>query len=173
MGDWIYCTLYIYTVWDYRQYSSIAILHTFQLTFAHTLGFSVSTSRILATDLSVSRPLQFIREVFLAKSNSFLLNHLRLPPQELHPILFQLLFSTPTLYLLLSCRTLPITTLHGPHGKQSLLLARRLPRRCIATDVLLLRVCFPTVSIVGEAFTAPLHSNRRPTVPRLLPKQCV
>jgi hypothetical protein len=36
------------------SYSSIAILHTFQFTVIHALGFSVFTSRILATDLSQS-----------------------------------------------------------------------------------------------------------------------
>jgi hypothetical protein len=34
------------------NYSSITILHTFQLTAAHALVFSAFTSRILATDLS-------------------------------------------------------------------------------------------------------------------------
>jgi hypothetical protein len=53
---WIYCTLYMNTVRaiQYMQYSAIAILHTFQLTVPHALGFSVFTSRILATDLSQS-----------------------------------------------------------------------------------------------------------------------
>jgi hypothetical protein len=51
---WIYCTLYIHTVRDYRQYSAIAILHTLQFTFTHALGFSVFTSRILATDLCLT-----------------------------------------------------------------------------------------------------------------------
>jgi hypothetical protein len=32
----------------------MAILHTFQLTVAHALGFSVLTSRFLATDLPQS-----------------------------------------------------------------------------------------------------------------------
>jgi hypothetical protein len=54
LDDWIYCTLYIHTVWNYRQYSAIAILHTFKFTIPHSLGFSVFTSRILATDLSQS-----------------------------------------------------------------------------------------------------------------------
>jgi hypothetical protein len=53
--DWIYCTLCIHTVRDYRQYSATAILLTFQFTFAHTLGFSVITSRILATGISQSQ----------------------------------------------------------------------------------------------------------------------
>jgi spore maturation protein SpmB len=33
------------------NYSAIAILHTLQFTVAHALGFSVFTSRILATEL--------------------------------------------------------------------------------------------------------------------------
>jgi hypothetical protein len=36
------------------NYSAIAILHTLQFTVTHALGFSVFTSRILATDLSQS-----------------------------------------------------------------------------------------------------------------------
>jgi hypothetical protein len=36
------------------NYSAIAILHTLEFTVAHALGFSVFTSRILATDLSQS-----------------------------------------------------------------------------------------------------------------------
>jgi hypothetical protein len=51
LDDWIYCTLYTHTTQNYRQYSAIAILHTFQFTVAHALGFSAFTSRILATDL--------------------------------------------------------------------------------------------------------------------------
>jgi hypothetical protein len=54
LDDWIYCSLYIHTVRNYRQYSAIAILHTFQLTVIHALGFSLFTSRILATYLSQS-----------------------------------------------------------------------------------------------------------------------
>jgi hypothetical protein len=45
---------YTVTARDYRQYSAIADLHTFQFTVTHPLGFSVFTSRILATDLSQS-----------------------------------------------------------------------------------------------------------------------
>jgi hypothetical protein len=48
--DWIYCTLYIHTTRDYRQYSAIADLHTLLFTAAHTLESSAFTSRILATD---------------------------------------------------------------------------------------------------------------------------
>jgi hypothetical protein len=37
---------------NYYQYSAIADLHTFQFTVTHALGFSVSTSRLLATALN-------------------------------------------------------------------------------------------------------------------------
>jgi hypothetical protein len=42
----------------HRLYSAIADLHTFQFTAAHALGFSVSTSRLLATDLSTETSTQ-------------------------------------------------------------------------------------------------------------------
>jgi hypothetical protein len=41
----------LHTTRDYRQYSAIADLHTLQFTATHALGFTVFTSRILATDL--------------------------------------------------------------------------------------------------------------------------
>jgi hypothetical protein len=37
---------------NYNQYSDIAVLHTFQFTVAHAVGFPVFTSRLLATDLN-------------------------------------------------------------------------------------------------------------------------
>jgi hypothetical protein len=87
---WIYCALYIHTVRGYKQYSALAILHTFQFTVAHALGFSAFTSRIQATDLSQSH-CNFKSH---AKSSlhsliaflPFLLNHFRLPSPELDPI---------------------------------------------------------------------------------------
>jgi hypothetical protein len=39
-----------------RQYSAIAHLHIFQFTVAHALGFPISTSRLLATDLNTELP---------------------------------------------------------------------------------------------------------------------
>jgi hypothetical protein len=47
----IYCTLYIHTTRDYRQYSAIADLHPLQFIVTHALGFSDFTSHILATDI--------------------------------------------------------------------------------------------------------------------------
>jgi hypothetical protein len=49
----------------YRQYSAIADLHTLQFTNAHALGFSVSTSRHLATDLNTETITSNHHEVFL------------------------------------------------------------------------------------------------------------
>jgi hypothetical protein len=72
LDNWIYCTLYIHTVRDYRQYSSIDILHTFQFAVAHAVGFTVFTSRILPTDFhTVSLALQTTPKVFFASPNSF------------------------------------------------------------------------------------------------------
>jgi hypothetical protein len=51
LDDWIYCTLYIHTTRDYKQYSAIVDLHTLQFTVRHAVGFSVFTSHILATHL--------------------------------------------------------------------------------------------------------------------------
>jgi hypothetical protein len=54
LDDWFYCSSYIHTTWDYRQYSAVADLLTFQLSATRALGFSVFTSHIMATDLSQS-----------------------------------------------------------------------------------------------------------------------
>jgi hypothetical protein len=73
------------------NYSTIADLHTLQLTVTHALGFSVFTSRILATDLWQSHcnfnshmksPFHSLIPLFL-----FLLYRLRLPSPVLDPIL--------------------------------------------------------------------------------------
>jgi hypothetical protein len=37
---------------NYNQYSAVANLHTFQFAAADVLGFSVSTSHLLVTDLN-------------------------------------------------------------------------------------------------------------------------
>jgi hypothetical protein len=69
--DWIFGTLvtislnHIY----YRQYSAIADLHTLQFTNAHALGFSVSTSRLLATDLNTNCHFKSPRSLLLILSS--------------------------------------------------------------------------------------------------------
>jgi hypothetical protein len=42
LDDWIYCTIYIHTTWDYRQYSSITDLHTLQFPLHTHYGFHTS-----------------------------------------------------------------------------------------------------------------------------------
>jgi hypothetical protein len=63
--DWIYWCFYTITL-SYNQYSAIADLHTFQFTFAQVLGFSVSRSRILATDINTGIITWNRYEVFLS-----------------------------------------------------------------------------------------------------------
>jgi hypothetical protein len=138
--DWIYFILYIHTFRDHRQYSAIAILHTFQFTAGDALGFSVFISRILAADLSQSH-CNFKSPVKssvhrLIPSLPFLLSHLRLPSSELDQFptttdcstrllcLYCCTHRAILLLLLLSWQTLLITTLYGPHGKHRLLLSR-------------------------------------------------
>jgi hypothetical protein len=79
------------TLRDYRQFSSVAVLHTFKFTNTHILGFSVFTSRILATDLSQSHCnfISYMKPSFhnLIPFLPFVLNHPRLPSPELDPIL--------------------------------------------------------------------------------------
>jgi hypothetical protein len=55
-GFWIgFIDTYTFTQFGTTcNYSAIAILHTFQLTAAHALEFSVFTSRILATDFGTT-----------------------------------------------------------------------------------------------------------------------
>jgi hypothetical protein len=51
---------------NYKPYSAIADLHTFQFTVIHALGFSVSTNRLLATDLNTGIITSNHYEVFLS-----------------------------------------------------------------------------------------------------------
>jgi hypothetical protein len=64
LDDWIYWFLLCTVSLNYKPYSSIADLHTFQFTVAHALGFSVSTSRILETDLNTDTITSNHYEVF-------------------------------------------------------------------------------------------------------------
>jgi hypothetical protein len=101
------------------NYSAIRILHTFQLTVAHALGFSVFISRILATDLSESH-CNFKSHVKsswhrLIYFMPFLqLSILRLESTTLgYCCIFPCTPSTTSSRLL----CLFVTPRHGPHGK--------------------------------------------------------
>jgi hypothetical protein len=74
-GFFSHLRVYIHTIRDYRQYSAIAILYTFQLTVVHALGVPVLTTLILATDLSQELSLQ----ITIKSSRHFLFNHLGKP----------------------------------------------------------------------------------------------
>jgi hypothetical protein len=109
---------------------SATVFYTFQFTVPHAQGFSVFTSRILATDLSQSH-CNFKSHMksslhSLIPFLQFPLSHLRLPIPKTRLEYSGLLFYTPSTLslLLLSCRTLPITTLYVPHWKHRLLLSR-------------------------------------------------
>jgi hypothetical protein len=119
LDDWIYFTLYIHTIWDCRQYSAIAILHTFQFTAAHALGFPAFTSSILATDLSQSQcNFKLHMKSSLHRLIPFL-QFLQLPVPRLHSTTLDywciLRCTSSTTSLRLPCSF--ITPRHGPHGK--------------------------------------------------------
>jgi hypothetical protein len=50
---------------SYNQYGAIADIHNLQFTVTHKLGFSVSTNRLLATDLNTETSTSNRYEVFL------------------------------------------------------------------------------------------------------------
>jgi hypothetical protein len=62
--DWISVTSVTISP-NYNQYSAIADLQTFHFTVVHALGFSVSTSRILATYLNTGTITSNHYEVFV------------------------------------------------------------------------------------------------------------
>jgi hypothetical protein len=79
LDDWIYCTSYMHTTRNYRWHSPATVLHTFQFTVTHALGFLFFTSRILATD---SKAVPLSRQTRLGSSLHCLipfLPHLQLP----------------------------------------------------------------------------------------------
>jgi hypothetical protein len=68
LDDWLYSRLLCTVSLNYNHYSAIADLHTFQFTVAHALGFSVSTSRLLATDLNTGTITSNHYEVVISSS---------------------------------------------------------------------------------------------------------
>jgi hypothetical protein len=140
--DWMFGFIVPYTFTQLGttgSYNTIAILHPFEFIVAHTLGFLAFTSRILATDLSLSQlALEIIPEVFFSQPNPFLTLILQMSvaksrlnsiPSSYHGRLaswnstvhFRLLFFTPTILSLrfnnLLCPF--IIPRHASHGKHS------------------------------------------------------
>jgi hypothetical protein len=78
-NDWIYSHLYIHTTRAYRQLQRYRYSTHFQFTVAHALGFSVFTSRILATDISLSVTSNHTWSLLLTVLIPFVAFVLRLP----------------------------------------------------------------------------------------------
>jgi hypothetical protein len=67
IGTWLQSVLItINTTHTYKLYSAIDDLQTFQFTAAHALGFSLYTSRLLATDLNTETITSNYYEVILS-----------------------------------------------------------------------------------------------------------
>jgi hypothetical protein len=81
--DWIYWRFFTITL-NYKPYNAIADLHTFQFIVVHALGFSVSNSRILATDLNKETITLNHYKVFLPFLSQ---SSCTADSAELHPIL--------------------------------------------------------------------------------------
>jgi hypothetical protein len=119
----------------------------FQFTADHTLGFSVFTSRILATDyITVPLSLQIVHEDFFAQPNSFLAFILQPPVPKTRLNSIPLLQSSASWRLetrLNSVLLLPaserffITILYGSRRKHSLSIVGKacLQRRCVTMEV--------------------------------------
>jgi hypothetical protein len=63
--DWIYWHFGYTLSLNYSSHSAIADLHNLQFAVGHALGFSVSTSRLLATDLNTETSTSSHHDVFL------------------------------------------------------------------------------------------------------------
>jgi hypothetical protein len=64
--DWILLALRLQPLLITLNHSDIADSHHLQFTVTHALGFSVSTSRLLATDLNTETITSIHYEVFLS-----------------------------------------------------------------------------------------------------------
>jgi hypothetical protein len=127
-----FIALYTSTARNYRQYSPVDILHTFQFTVTHTLGFSVFTSRILVTDLSQSHC--HFKSHMESSSQSLvpilaIILQLPIPKTRLNSIPSSYLgrlasrnstLHFPTRLLFSTAENFLITTLHVSNGKHNL-----------------------------------------------------
>jgi hypothetical protein len=141
---------YTFTRRNYRQYSSIADLRTFQFTVIHELGFSFFTNRILGIGLLQSH-YHFIRHMKssfhrLIPSLPLLCNcqfrrfdSIQFLCSQVYILAGRRIVTRLTSLLLYAAGHFFITTLHGPHRKHRLQLSR----------------------IVLDVLTAPLHNNSR------------
>jgi hypothetical protein len=106
---------------NYKPYSAIADLHNLQFTAVHAVGFSVSTSRLLVTDLNTETITSNHYEIFL-------------------PFLIQSPWTADSLNsdLRLTTELLSARTTHRKHS-YSIVAKACLPLRCLAIEAPLLR----------------------------------
>jgi hypothetical protein len=162
LDDWIYWHL-IHTARDYRQYSALADLHSLQFTVTHTLGFSVFTSCILATELQQSHC--HFKSHMKSSFHSlppFLplfcncqfrgLNSARIPVSW-HP---ETRLFTPRL-LFYTVRHFLITTLHEPRRKHSLYYLGSVLLICCLTMVILLLCVFASAGVCLQPMSSIGH----------------
>jgi hypothetical protein len=157
--DWIYWYL-IHSTRNYRQFQHYRYSHTLQFTVTHALGFSVFTSRILATDfITALLALRITHEVFFSQPNSFLplfcndqfrySTHFNSSAPKLISWQAGVSKLDSSLHWTASTELFFITTLHGPHRKHSLSIIGNayLQRRCILTEV---TICCLRISCRGK-----------------------
>jgi hypothetical protein len=141
IDHWIYWHL-IHSTRIYRQYNAIADLHTLQFTVTIALGFSVFTSRILATDLYHShcnfKPhmKSSFYSVIPSCHYSVTASSIPLLPSSHHDILASqnstLFYTAPA--ILWNSRLWPLCTGHSENS-MSIVEKACLQRRCIAAGV--------------------------------------
>jgi hypothetical protein len=130
------------------NYSAIADLHTLQFTVAHALGFSVFTSRILATDISQSHC------NFKLHSKS-----------SCHSLILSCRFFSTTLDCHFQNSTHFFTTTNCSLRTCRFIASGRIPHKTPSSLV-------PVVS--GVLFTDSLPINKQPIVARVgSPRECV
>jgi hypothetical protein len=156
---------YTFTQFGSTGNTALSLSTNFQFTAAHALGFSVFTSRILATDLSQShcnfksQMKSSLQRLILCLP--FLLNHLGLPSPELDPI--------PIPSLLLHFATTVLFSYHSSFGTLiSYNPSARTPRKtscsiikdaCLLVRYLAIDIHFCVRVCCGNVFTDPLPSN--------------
>jgi hypothetical protein len=112
-------TLVTSSLYHLNTYKAIVDLHNLQFTVAHVLGLSVVTSRLLATDLNTETRTSSHYEVFFLFRLQSLWNLGTKNSSGLTPPAYDWLIPDPWNNFLTAFTSL-ISTLHRPHGKQSL-----------------------------------------------------
>jgi hypothetical protein len=150
-----------YTFTQFRtasNYSAIAIRHAFQFTVAHALGVSAFTSRILATDWSVSHCNLETHVRCSCQSNSFLAISSQSPSTAIsrsRTNSLRLLFCTPLLCFYYFC---PAEYFFCMDPKHNIVFCCQ---ECVFTAPLPSKrhSIVPRVRFCGNVFTDPLPSN--------------